>query len=169
MRSIMNLIADSRPSGRDVLNTAEDALTVVARRDDRAGHLSRRAFATAAAATVAGTASLAALAVPEPEDPDAALLDLFHQWQSAEAREEALDTSATDEELFAATGATDAIEYRIQGIRARTLAGLAVKATFADAYVEEPSPEHRLLDDIVDSLVQDAVLLGAGQIRRGSP
>jgi hypothetical protein len=90
--------------------------------------------------------------------PDARPLALFRDWQAAKSRELEDDEATAD----AATKAATALEFAIQEIPAQTLAGLAVKATIATEYVDKPTG-HRLLDDIVHSLVQDVLRFGTAQ------
>jgi hypothetical protein len=85
------------------------------------------------------------------DESDARLLALFREWQAAKSR---------DDESDAATKAATALEFAIQEIPAQTLAGLAVKATIATEYVDEPV-ERRLLDDIVFNVLRDVIPLRA--------
>jgi hypothetical protein len=91
--------------------------------------------------------------------PDARLLELFREWQAAKSREDEADEATAD----IATKAASALEFAIQEVPAQTIMGLAVKARVASQYVDEPEGR-RLLDDIVHSLVQDALRLGAAQV-----
>jgi hypothetical protein len=116
--------------------------------------LSRRALLAISAAAAAGTATGAAASLA-PVNPDAELLRLEREHDALYTRIDAYNRRLVeDEEAFEADhDACCDVEFAMQDIPAQTWAGVIAKARIAVEYAQRH--EHRVLDDMIPSLIED--------------
>ncbi len=117
--------------------------------------LSRRTLLAISAAAAAGTATGAAASLA-PVNPDAELLRLEREHDALYTRIDKHNRRLVelDEESFEADhDACCDVEFAMQDIPAQTWAGVIAKARIAVEYAERH--EHRVLDDMIPSLIED--------------
>ncbi len=117
--------------------------------------LSRRTLLAISAAAAAGTATGAAASLA-PVNPDAELLRLEREHDALYTRIDKHNRRLVelDEAGFEADhDACCDVEFAMQDIPAQTWAGVIAKARIAVEYAERH--EHRVLDDMIPSLIED--------------
>ncbi len=117
--------------------------------------LSRRTLLAISAAAAAGTATGAAASLA-PVNPDAELLRLEREHDALYTRIDKHNRRLVEEDEEAFERDHDAccdIEFAMQDFPAHTWAGVIAKARIAVEYAERH--EHRVLDDMIPSLIED--------------
>jgi hypothetical protein len=140
----------------------------IAREQERL--VSHRPHLTKTVADVAGTAPATIPAVADTE-LDAELLRLDREHDVAFAR--SLSTGVgpdglDDDDCEEICEALNDLELAIRSIPAQTLAGVAVKARIAAEYVVPADPKQPILDDIVNSLIEDVLRIAKVSAKRAT-